>query len=79
MALVTYESQIAFLKPLIKNGTMTQSGTWSQYMTWGKMWHGVLGGYSITFKTIGEGPYMMAGSFRINCMCEKQFGELQYG
>jgi hypothetical protein len=66
MALITYASQVSFLKPLIRSGKLTEGGTFHGPGTsWGKLWSGRAYGYIINFKTIGDGPWMVAGSFRV--------------
>ncbi len=65
--LTDYREQVEFGKRHIKAGVITESGTWQQGAAWGKLWGGRVGRYIVTFKTIGRGPMMRAGSFRVRC------------
>ncbi len=67
MALMTYDSQVAFAKRWLKQGLCDRAGTWRKGMAWGHMWHGVWGNWIICFETIGDGPLMVPGSFRVRC------------
>ena len=66
--LTTYDSQVSFAKRFIKSGEITEAGTWTHGRAWGKMWSGTVCSYRINFYTIGDGPYMKAGSFRAKCL-----------
>lgn len=71
MALTTYNSQVSFLKPLIRSGAITEGGSWhGPGSAWGKLWSGRAFGYIITFHTIGNGPFMRPGTFRVRAAKE---------
>jgi hypothetical protein len=68
MALITYDSQVSFAKQCVKSGLINRGGTWRHHLAWGHSWYGIAFGYSIHFETIGDGPLMRAGSFRVRAM-----------
>jgi len=76
MALVTYESQVDFARRWIKAGVITSEGsTWRQGAAWGKLWSGIVCGYSVRLQTIGDGPMMRPGSFRVRAITKMNSGD----
>jgi hypothetical protein len=68
MALITYESQTLFGMKWIKSGHIKRLGTWRNGSTWGEMWGGTVCGFYVQMETIGIGPYMRAGSFKVRAL-----------
>lgn len=71
MALTTYQSQNDFARRWVREGAITHRGsTWEQGRAWGRIWSGTVCSYTVSFQTIGDGPYMRAGSFRVRAIGE---------
>jgi hypothetical protein len=71
-SLTTYTGQVNFSKRWIKEGSLSEIGTWRSGMTWGKLWGGIICGYIINLQTIGDTPWMKAGSFSARALSEKE-------
>lgn len=72
MALTTYQAQNDFARRHVKSGAITRSGTWRHHLAWGHLWSGRVDSYIVSFETIGDGPLMRPGSFRVRADTSQQ-------
>ena len=63
--LTSYKDQVHFCRRLIKEGRMREVGTWAQGYAYGKLWCGLVDNFLVSCESIGTGPYMRAGSFKV--------------
>jgi hypothetical protein len=69
MALLTYQSQVDFIKRWMSEGHCERVGTWQNGSHSGDMWMGSHVGYHIHFKTLGR--MLQVGSFRVSIAATK--------